>query len=45
MTEGIKEVSDILKFEIAENDGEISKEFMDYFADPMNWDDSMLYDF
>lgn len=30
---------------IAENDGEISKEFMDYFADPMNWDDSLLYGF
>ena len=30
---------------IAENDGEISKEFMEYFADPFNWDDSMMYDF
>lgn len=30
---------------IAENDGEISKEFMEYFADPMNWEDLMNMDF
>ena len=24
---------------IAENDGELSKEFMDFFADPINWED------
>ena len=30
---------------IAENDGEISTEFMEYFADPMNWEDLMNMDF
>lgn len=30
---------------IAENDGEITPEFMDYFADPFNWDDSLIYVF
>jgi hypothetical protein len=39
----IKEDSKYRK--IAENDGEISKEFMEYFADPMNWEDLMNMDF
>jgi len=30
---------------IAENDGELSKEFMEWFADPMNWEDLMNFDF
>ena len=30
---------------IAENDGELSKEFMEYFADPMNWEDLMDMNF
>ena len=32
-------------FIVKENDGEISKEFMEYFADPMNWEDLMNMDF
>lgn len=28
---------------IAENDGEISKEFMEWFADPLNWEDLMNF--
>ena len=35
----IKEDSKYRK--IAENDGELSKEFMEYFADPFNWEDLM----
>ena len=27
----------------AENDGEISKEFMEWFADPLNWEDLMNF--
>ena len=30
---------------IAENDGELSKEFMEWFADPMNWEDLMNMEF
>lgn len=28
----------------AENDGEISKEFMEWFADPLNWEDLMNFE-
>ena len=37
----IKEDSKYKK--IAENDGEISKEFMEWFADPLNWEDLMNF--
>lgn len=30
---------------IAENDGELSKEFMEFFADPFNWEDLMDFDY
>jgi len=30
---------------VAENDGELSKEFMEYFADPINWEDLNDFNF
>lgn len=39
----IKEDSKYQK--IAENDGEITQEFMDFYADPFNWEDILNLDF